>query len=279
MHRHSRRVLLAVALLAAGAQAVADPSQPRFSSASPSVAVRAALLIERESGKVLFARAVDTRLPPASLTKVMTALVALESGPLQATVTAGPQSVVRQLPRVGLQPGDRLTLRDLIAAMLITSANDACLAVAQHVGGSETGFVARMNRKASSLGLVNTHFSNACGFDGREHYSSVRDLARLTGEALRDNVFAMIVRTAETEISTTDQGRRFRLYNTNRLLGDPDVTGLKTGFTEAAGHCLIATAFKNGKSLLLVGLNFRDRWQGAMDLLRYGFQVVQAGNK
>jgi len=266
--------LVILCLVGTGAQALARPSQSRTLS-SPSVTVRAALLIQRESGQILYAKAEDQRLPPASLTKVMTALVALESDSLEATVTIDRESVVRRRPKIGVRPGDRFVLRDLVTAMLITSANDACLAVAQHIGGSEAEFVAMMNEKAAALGLVDTHFSNACGFDGPDHYSSARDLAILTEEALQDDVFAVIVRTAKTEISTIDARRHFRLSNTNRLLVNPDVTGLKTGFTSEAGHCLIATASRNGKSLLLVGLHFRHRWGGPMALLRYGFARVQ----
>lgn len=245
----------------------------------PAVSARAVLLIERDTGRVLFAKAADRRLPPASLTKVMTALVALEAGSLNSTVTVGDESVVRGQPRLGLAPGDRLTLRDLLEAMLMTSANDACRAVAIHVGGSERAFVGKMNRKAASLGLANTHFANACGFDAPGHYSSARDLARLTEEALKDNLFAIMVRTMEKDVRTIDRQRDFRLHNTNRLLSDPGVTGLKTGYTRGAGHCLIATAFRNGRSLLLVGLNFRDRWQGALALLRYGSEMIQAGKR
>jgi D-alanyl-D-alanine carboxypeptidase (penicillin-binding protein 5/6) len=266
--------LLICYLAGTGAQALARPAQPR-SVSSPSVRVRAALLIERVSGQILYAKAEDERLPPASLTKVMTALVALESDSLEAMVTIDRESVVRRRPKIGVRPGDRFALRDLVSAMLITSANDACLAVARHVGGSEAEFVAMMNEKAATLGLVDTHFSNACGFDGPEHYSSAIDLAVLTEEALKNDVFARIVRTIRTQISTSDHRRHFRLSNTNRLLVNPDVTGLKTGFTSEAGHCLIATASRNGKSLLLVGLHFRHRWGGAMALLRYGFARAQ----
>jgi len=274
----SRRLLsplVILCLVGMGAQALARPRKPTPPSSPSVVGVRAALLIERESGQILYAKAEDQRLPPASLTKVMTALVALESDLLETTVTIDRESMVPRRPKIGFRPGDRFTLRALVTAMLITSANDACLAVARHIGGSEAEFVAMMNEKAEALGLADTHFSNACGFDGPEHYSSARDLAILTEEALKDDVFAMIVRTVKTAISTIDERRHFRLSNTNRLLVNPDVTGLKTGFTNEAGHCLIATASRNGKSLLLIGLHFRHRWGGPMALLRYGFARTQ----
>jgi len=121
--------------------------------------------------------------------------------------------------------------------------------------------------------LRNTHFTNPCGHDKPKHYSTAADLAVIAEEALHDNLFAMIVRTPEMEITTTDQRKSFKLYNTNRLLLEPDVTGVKTGFTKKAGHCLIATVFKDGKDLLLVGLDFKERWQEAMRLINYGLEV------
>jgi serine-type D-Ala-D-Ala carboxypeptidase (penicillin-binding protein 5/6) len=236
----------------------------------PPVAVKAAILLDLDSGQVLLSKEKDRRFPPASLTKVMTALIALESGSLQDAVTIDAESAAQPQPRIGLRPGDRLRLRDLLAALLITSANDACRAVALHLDKGLEGFVARMNQRASALGLGNTRFTNPCGFDDSGHYSTAADLAVLSREALKDNRFAMIVRTAETKIQTADGKRNFALRNTNRLLSDPEINGVKTGFTKEAGHCLIVTAFKERRHLLLVGLDFRDRWLGPMELILAG---------
>ncbi len=236
----------------------------------PPVAVKAALLLGLESGQVLLSKEKDRRLPPASLTKVMTALLILESGSLGDVVTVDSVSASQPQPRLGLRPGDRLRLRDLLAALLITSANDACRAAALHLDKDLEGFATRMNQRASALGLGNTRFRNPCGFDDPGHYSTATDLAALTQEALKDNRFAMIVRTAEAKIQTADGKRNFILRNTNRLLSDPDIKGVKTGFTKEAGHCLIVTAFKERRHLLLVGLDFRDRWLGPMELIQAG---------
>jgi len=233
--------------------------------------VAAVVLVDRVSGRVLFEKSSHKRLPPASLTKVMTALLALETGRSAATVTIGSESVDRRSPGLGLEPGDRLRLGDLVSAMLMLSANDACRAVARYVGGSEEAFVALMNRKAAALGLTDSHFSNSCGFDGPDHYSTAADLAQLTEEALKDNALAISMRTVEKEIRTVDGKRHFTLRN--RTLDESSFTAAKSGFTQKAGHCLIAMVTRDGRTLLLVGLNFQERWQAAVELFRYGFDA------
>jgi serine-type D-Ala-D-Ala carboxypeptidase (penicillin-binding protein 5/6) len=174
-----------------------------------------------------------------------------------------------------LLPGEQFLLRDLLAAMLVTSANDACQAVALHVGGDAPSFIAMMNARARTLGLKDTHFTNACGFDAPDHYSTAADLAKLTEQALQSPAFSMMVRTVERDITTVDGTRHIQLYSTNRLLLDPDVTGVKTGYTSKAGRCLIASLSKDGNHLLLGGLNVMDRWEQAAHLLRYAQTLLQ----
>ncbi|HEU0068554.1 MAG TPA: serine hydrolase, partial [Nitrospiraceae bacterium] len=217
------------------------------------------------------------RLPPASLTKIMTALVALESAHLQDVVKIDRRSLVHQ-SSLKFQPGEEFLLRDLLTAMLVSSANDACEAVAWHVGGSADRFVAMMNERARTLGLKNTHFANACGFDAPSHYSTATDLAKLTEQALQEPVFSMMVRTIVRDIASVDGKRQMVIHSTNELLLDSDVNGVKTGYTSKAGRCLIASMFKDGHRLLLVGLNVMDRWEQATRLLRYGQAVLRAGN-
>lgn len=267
--------LLAMAVISSGLTASAADSSINPRSFSNDAA--AVVLLDRISGRTLFEKAAHKRLPPASLTKVMTALLAVETGRSAAAVTIGPESISRQSPRLGLEPGDRLLLGDLVSAMLILSANDACRAVAFYVGGSEKAFVELMNRKAAALGLTDSHFSNPCGFDGPDHYSTAADLARLAQAALNDNVIAISMRTEEKEIRTVDAKRRFTIRN--HTLDETPFTMAKTGFTQKAGHCLIAVASQDGRSVLLVGLNFHRRWQGAMEMLRYGFEVQQANSR
>jgi D-alanyl-D-alanine carboxypeptidase (penicillin-binding protein 5/6) len=246
--------------------------------ARPSIKASALYLVEMKSGRVLFEKDATRRLPPASLTKIMTALVALEAAPLQEVVKIDRRALVHP-SSLKFQPGEEFLLRDLLTAMLVSSANDACEAIAWHVGGDADKFVTMMNERARALGLKNTHFANACGFDAPGHYSTAADLAKLTEQALQAADISMMVRTVIREIASVDGKRQIPLHSTNELLLDPDVTGVKTGYTNKAGRCLIASMFKDGHQLLLVGLNVRDRWEQATQLLRYGQAVLRVGNE
>jgi len=240
----------------------------------PVIKASALYLVELQSGRVLLEKNAARRLPPASLTKIMTALIALESAPLQEVVKIDRRAIMHH-SSYQFQPGEEFLLRDLVTAMLVASANDACEAVAWHIGGDDKRFVEMMNKRADKLGLKNTHFTNPCGFDAPGHYSTAVDLAKLTKRALDEPIFSMMVRTLLRDISTVDGARRMSLHSTNELLVDSDVNGVKTGYTSKAGRCLIASMFKDGHRLLLVGLNIRDQWEQASRLLRYGQAVLQ----
>jgi D-alanyl-D-alanine carboxypeptidase (penicillin-binding protein 5/6) len=264
---------LTALLCRASAHAVLAESAP----ARPSIKASALYMVDLKSGRVLLEKDATRRLPPASLTKVMTALVALESASPQ--VVKIDRRALLHPSSLKLHAGEQFLLRDLLTAMLVTSANDACQAIALHVGGGADRFVTMMNERVRALGLKNTHFANACGFDASGHYSTAADLARLTEQALQAPDFSMMVRTVTRNIATIDGTRQVSLHSTNELLLDPDVTGVKTGYTSKAGRCLIASMFKDGNQLLLVGLNVLDRWEQATQLLRYGQAVLRAGNE
>ncbi len=268
----SRSVLFAVILpvLPGTGLAYAETLPP-----TPSIQASSLYLVDLQSRRVLLEKHAGRRLPPASLTKLMTALVALEAASPEQVVPVDGRALIHR-SSLKLQPGEQFLLRDLLAAMLVTSANDACEAIAWHVGGgSPDRFVAMMNARAESLGLHDTHFVNACGFDAPGHYSTAMDLAALAEQALSLPAISMIVRTVTRTITTVDGSRSVSLYSTNELLRDPDVTGVKTGYTSKAGRCLIASLFRNGHRLLLVGLNVRNRWEQATRLLRYAETVLQ----
>lgn len=235
------------------------------------------LLKELRSGRVLYEHESEKRLSPASLTKIMSALVILERGRLDDQATVSRNAARAPKTHLRLKAGEVFRLDDLLKAMLIVSANDACLAAVEHVGGDEQQFVDLMNAKAAALGLRDTHFSNACGFDGPDHYSTAEDLAKLSEVALQNPIFRELVRE-EREIITPITGHRaYVLHNTNRLLGRvPGVEGVKTGFTSKAGRCLIAKVSQNGSDLLLVILNSNRRWNTAKSLIDYGLRVSEA---
>jgi D-alanyl-D-alanine carboxypeptidase (penicillin-binding protein 5/6) len=253
----------AVVLWSAGAGQAAEYTSP---------AIHAEAYLVQVQGKTLWAANAHRRLPPASLTKVMSALLVLERGALDAVATVSPAAAGQGGSRLGLGAGDRLRVEDLLAAMLVRSANDACRALAEHEAGSEASFVARMNRRAAELGLRDTRFANACGWDAKGHYASASDLAVLAETALRVPTFAALVARPEARLETVDGRRQFVVHNTNVLLGRlRGVTGVKSGFTRRAGPCLIALAERERVRVLAVLLNGSNRWWEAAGLIEHAF--------
>jgi D-alanyl-D-alanine carboxypeptidase (penicillin-binding protein 5/6) len=243
------------------------------------VSAASAILMDAETGEVLFARNPDDLRPPASTTKILTALVILEQGRLGDMVTVSRAAAEVGGHQLRLRAGHRISLEDLLAATLIQSANDAAVAAAEHVGGSLPGFVALMNARARDLGLRDSRFTNPHGLDEPGHYTSARDLARLAQVALEHPSFARLVRTSAARLTVWQAGRkglqrpRARIVRShNKLLGRLDgVDGVKTGYTGGAGRCLVASASRDGQRLIAVLLNDPHRWSDAAVLLEYGF--------
>jgi len=262
---------LCLGVFAAAAQAgTPGPGDP-FGS------VGAAYLVKVD-GREVWARDPGRRLAPGSLTKMMTALLVLERAGLGQVVTVSKAASRETGSRLGLSPGDRMPVVDLLAATLLGSANDACHALADHVDGSEEKFVSRMNARAREMGLAGTRFANACGHDADGLYSTARDLARLAEAAMGNPVFARMVGLIDGEIATADGGRKFRLENKNELVGRyRGVAGVKTGFTRRAGKCLVAFAERDGRRVLLVLLNAPDRWWKAEEMLDAAFALPSGG--
>jgi D-alanyl-D-alanine carboxypeptidase (penicillin-binding protein 5/6) len=216
------------------------------------------------------------------LTKIMTALLVLEQNRPDDIVVTSPEAATEPGSRLGLKPDEKMKAGDLLAAMLLMSANDACHALADHFAGTEAQFVSLMNRRAQALGLHQTSFKNACGHDQEGHLSSAQDLATLAQAAMAHPAFASLAATVRTTVSTMDGGRTFQLENKNELVGRyPGVTGVKTGFTAKGGKCVIAAAARDGRRVLLVLLNAPDRWWTAVAMLDHAFSAsvpsLQAG--
>jgi D-alanyl-D-alanine carboxypeptidase (penicillin-binding protein 5/6) len=258
------RHALALTVLAA---CLAHAAEDRF----PKVAE--AYLVKR-GDMLLWAGGADARLPPASLAKMMTALLALERGRLDEVVTVGRSALQATGTRIGLRPGEKLRASQLLAATVVRSANDACRALADHLGETTAGFVAIMNRRAASMGMANTRFADPCGHDRDGQYSTAADLLRLAEQVMRHEEYLRLARTARTTISTADGGRTFDIHNTNALIGRyPGAIGLKTGYTERAGNCLVALAEREGVRVLVVMLNAPNRWWNAAGLLDRAFET------
>ncbi len=241
---------------------------------NPFPEVAAAYLVEI-GDRELWAADPDRRLAPASLTKIMTALLVLEDYRPHESVTVSRAAAGETGARLGLRRDDRMPVDALLAATLVGSANDACHALAEHYATTVADFVERMNRRAIALGLTNTRFANPCGFDAPDHYSSARDLARLTRAALAHPAFAATVARPEVRIVSADGKRTFRVRNRNALIGNyAPAIGVKTGYTSRAGRCLIVLAEKDGTHVLLTMLGARERWWDAIGILERAFEAA-----
>ena len=237
---------------------------------NPFPQVANAYLVEID-GAVVWEKQADIKLPPASLTKLMTALLVLETGQEQEIVFVGNAAAHESGSRLDLHPDDRFHVQDLLAATLVASANDACHALADHLSGNEANFVMLMNQRAQQLKLTHTRFRNACGHDDPDHYSTARDLARLAHEILKHPRVLQLSSQPNLSITTLG-GRQYNALNKNALIGRYEgALGLKTGYTEKAGKCLIAYAKRGGHEVLLILLHGKDRWWDAADILDLAF--------
>ncbi|HAA90295.1 MAG: D-alanyl-D-alanine carboxypeptidase DacF [Thermoanaerobacterales bacterium 50_218] len=243
--------------------------------AFPKITADAAVLIDASTGVTLFAHNATQRRPPASTTKILTSLLALELGDGEETVTVSEKASAVQGAKVYLQSGDLFYLNDLVKAALIRSGNDAAAAIAEHFGGCPENFVQLMNSKAEILGAWRSCFCNPHGLPDDNHLSTAYDLALIARYALKNRLFAQIVATKSEVIREIRRGRSVYLKNTNRLLWDqPEdikICGVKTGTTSSAGQCLVAAGKRKDNLLISVVLHSTDRYQDTLHLFDYGF--------
>lgn len=264
--------------------------------ASPNILSESAILIDASSGTILAQKNPDKKMYPASLTKIMTAILAIEMGKLTDVITVDDDTPFEIAgSHIALEPGEILTLKDLLYALMLPSANDAASAIAKHYGKTLDDFVKIMNDKAKELGAYNTHFENPHGLHDPNHYSTAADLALITQYAMKNETFRKIVETTKYEIKTTNKKNEPRyfttlnklLYNTsnNQIYVDGSyvspyyeyATGAKTGYTPEAGNCLVATATKDGTDLIAVtmkGISL-EMYQDTHNLFNYGFEEYQ----
>ncbi len=253
---------------------------------SINISADAAVLIDAASGQVLFDRQAHKHRQPASTTKIMTAILALEYGDLDQIVTVSDKAAKVGQATIHLKPGEKISLRDLIEGALIKSGNDACVAIAENIAGDEMSFVNMMNTKARVLGAYDTNFENTNGLPNSKHYSSAYDLALMARYGMQLPLFADITRTKEAEIESIEPKSTLPVRNTNKLLWIYEFAdGVKTGTTNAAGKCLVASATKNGRQLIAAVLDAPGRFQDCVKLLEYGFnnfepiKLAEAGDE
>lgn len=262
-------LLLALALTSFSIKAFANDSIGTISA-------KAACLIEAQSGKVLYSKMADKRLPMASTTKIMTAIVALESGlPLETVISIPKEAVGVEGSSVYLDYGEKMSFESLIYCLLLSSANDASVAIALAVCGSVASFVELMNQKAISIGLTNTHFTNPHGLYDKEHYTTAAELCALMAYAMRNADFRRISACEKTVIPRENDGVRV-LINHNKLLKtySGTVSG-KTGFTKMSGRCLVSCAERDGLSLIAATLDAPSDWADHSSLYDFGFSSYQ----
>ena len=255
--------------------AMALPSEcdnDAFSLPCPSLSAKSAVLIDASSRSVLCEKNARERMGMASTTKIMTALVAAEQGELDKEVSVSPLAVGVEGSSIYLYAGERLTLRDLLCAMLLESANDAAAAIAIEIAGSVEGFCNMMNEKAAELGLCDTHFTNPHGLYDDAHYTTAYDLAVITAAALENGTVREIVATKKMTLTPIEGNTRV-LYNHNKMLSRYEgAIGVKTGFTKKTGRCLVSAAERDGLRLIAVTLNASDDWNDHTRLLDVGFE-------
>lgn len=239
------------------------------------VNAEAAVVMDADSGRLLYAQNPDKRLANASTTKIMTALLTLEQPDQDRYFTVDSDAIQVEGTTMGLQPGDSVTLHQLVAGMLLPSGNDAANAAAVEIAGSEEAFVRLMNQRAAELGLENTQYRNPSGLDAEGHYSSARDLATLAAHALENEDFADIVSKQEIRMAFGNPPYNRSLYTTNKLLERyPYAIGVKTGYTDDAGLCLVTAAEKDGTRLIIVTLNGKDDVNTHMRLYEHFFPLL-----
>lgn len=260
---------LAACLMAALALFSIFPCQ----SLAVSTSASSAILMDVDSGRVLYEHNADAKMLIASTTKILTALVAIEEGNLDDTVTVSREAAWTEGSSMYLKEGEELTLETLLYGLLLCSGNDAAVAIAEHIAGSEAGFAKLMNKKAEELGMTGSSFANPNGLDDEKHYSTARDMARLACAAVNNET---LVRIASTK-SVTIGGRT--MTNHNKLLSMVEgCIGLKTGYTQAAGRTLVSCAERNGQRLVAVTLQDGNDWADHESLLEYGFATYPASH-
>ncbi|MFT8321487.1 MAG: D-alanyl-D-alanine carboxypeptidase family protein [Bacillus sp. (in: firmicutes)] len=259
---------------------------PHNTNAAMYVSANSAVLMEQKSGRVLYEKDANTKRRIASITKIMTAILAIESGNLDKKVTISENAVKAEGSSIYLKAGEKIPLRDLVYGLMLRSGNDAAVAIAESVGGSLDGFVYLMNQKAEQIGMSNTHFENPHGLDDHEnHYSTAYDMALLTRYAMNNDTYKKIAGTKNYKSANPSEKWDRVWKNKNRLLTEryEYSTGGKTGFTKRAKRTLVSTAKKDGLELIAVTLNDPDDWNDHINMFETSFkkykleQVIENG--
>lgn len=249
-----------------------------FTVSAYNTSAKAAIVIDGFTGEVLYSQNSEERLPMASTTKIMTALLLCElGGDLTTEIVTTREMVTVEGSSMGLQIGDRVSYHDLLYGMLLASGNDAANTTAISIGGSISEFVNLMNERASEMGLQNTHFVTPSGLDAEEHYTTAHDLAIIAKTALTNPAFAEAASSKSARLCYGNPPYNRTLTNHNKLLKMyDDIVGVKTGYTKKSGRCLVSASKKDGKLIIAVTLNDGNDWQDHRALLDLGLSLVES---
>ncbi len=251
-------------------------TMPMLCVGAVSATASAAILINGDTGEVIYEQNADEKLPMASTTKIMTAMLLCEMGDLSKEITVTAEMLRVEGSSMGLLAGDKVTLHDLLYGLLLASGNDAANVVAYTLGGTVNGFARLMNEKAEELGLKDTHFVTPSGLDAENHYTTARDLANLARIAMQNEEFAKAAGSKSATLNYGNPPYKRSLTNHNKLLKTFDgAVGVKTGFTKKSGRCLVSAARRDGKYVIAVTLNDPNDWQDHSAMLEYGLNQVK----
>lgn len=246
-----------------------------FSISDISLSAKSAVLYQPQTNDFVYTKNCDAMLPMASTTKIMTALVAIENFDLDEKVAVSDEAIGIEGSSLYLKRGEVLTMRDLLSGLMLRSANDAAAAIACAVSGDISSFAKKMNEKALELGLKNTNFTNPHGLDNENHYTTARELAIISAEALKNETFKEIV-SSKKEIITNSMGESRLVINHNKLLNLYDgAIGIKTGFTKRSGRCLVGASEKDGLTFITVTINAPNDWEDHIKLFDYGYSILE----
>lgn len=247
-----------------------------FAVSSHAYSASAYILYDPDNGEIISSSNETVRKSMASTTKIMTALLLCESGRLNKIVTVSKSAVLVEGTSIGLKGGDKIARENLLYGLMLESGNDAANVIAVELAGSAKGFAIMMNEKAKKLGLNDTHYVTPSGLDDKQHYTTCRDMAKLTAFAMNNDIFRKVVGTKQYK-SVYNGGKTVRTYsNHNRLLREMDgAEGVKTGFTKKSGRCLVSSCKRMNKRLIAVTLNAPDDWNDHKSLYDYGFSLYQ----
>lgn len=275
MNRFVRLCALVLAMLSALAICTAASFYAHAAPEGPAISAKACVLMDAQTGQVIYALNAEEKRPMASTTKIMTTLLTLESGDLDTPFTVDPEAIQVEGSSMGLQPGDTVTKRALCVGMLLPSGNDAANASAVAVAGNIPDFLDMMNARAKKIGMTRSCFASPSGLDAEGHGASAHDMALLAREALKNPDFAEICRQPRMTVCFGNPPYARTLKNTNKLLTmDSSILGVKTGFTDAAGRCLVSACEREGRRLICVTLFDRDDWNDHLKLYDYGFSLA-----